>query len=441
MCDSIKSNDGEKDEERLLLDWTSKQGRILTANGQATNYYTAERGYPYKEDELPHYHLLANNNSTHAVFLSWAQKRQSIKSDNENENDDNSNNRKLFKNPVCGAWTRPLFDGGWEHSTSEDEDVFNVQTNTLFIDMRIPRVAKNILKHVVTKGIQQKSHVDGNDSMEILKSMTDDQLRLYARRHAFAGYTVLDYDNQHRAVCTRHHCVDWNFVGVPRPRPNKWFVEMHPDHSNAWKECAFAKDNFGQHYYKERWERLEKDAGGDGLVLALRKERNDSVGDDRDGILLVVGDHFNYIFARTMNGEEKDFGKSSLVELVDTALNAGDRKSAESYVSIDAGHGTISSGWVIDCAIQLWREGTSLFSCDSSNISVKGSSMESCTLSWKGSNWLVYESTMSSTQDLEFLLRWRAGMDDATQKSEALLNIIHGRSINSRKRKIDTDTK
>ena len=50
--------------------------------------------------------------------------------------------------------------------------------------------------------------------------------------------------------------------------------------ANVWKEWAYAKDNFGQHYYMERWERLEE---GNSLRLALRKREG------IDGIVVVVG--------------------------------------------------------------------------------------------------------------------------------------------------------
>lgn len=41
-------------------------------------------------------------------------------------------------------------------------------------------------------------------------------------------------------VATRHHAIDWNYVGKPRPRPNKWRVEMGPG-GDIWKEWGFAK--------------------------------------------------------------------------------------------------------------------------------------------------------------------------------------------------------
>ena len=114
----------------------------------------------------------------------------------------------------------------------------------------------------------------------------DLELRLFARRHAFAGYTRLEplplpeealeinhggggrrgsvgggwesreiegrsRDRRTRggdagaeggggSVATRHHCIDWNYVGEPRPRPNKWRVEMGPG-GDVWREWGFAK--------------------------------------------------------------------------------------------------------------------------------------------------------------------------------------------------------
>lgn len=90
------------------------------------------------------------------------------------------------------------------------------------------------------------------------KKNKDLDLRLFARRHAFAGYTRLDRLPEEEAletchgcsgsgggggggsVATRHHCIDWNYVGEPRPRPNKWRVEMGPG-GDVWKEWGFAK--------------------------------------------------------------------------------------------------------------------------------------------------------------------------------------------------------
>jgi hypothetical protein len=340
------------EENTALLDWTAKQGRILTCDGKATSFYTKDRGYPFEEEELPHHHLISQN--TAIAFSAWA------------------SNEKVH-NPVCGAFYRPLFVGGFEHSTDKDEISFNVQTNTLFIDMRIPRLGQSILK--------------GVDSFS---SMSDEQIQLFARRHAFSGYTRMQHENN-RPVCTRHHCIDWNFVGVPRPRPNKWYVEMNSC-GNTWKEWAYAKDDFQQHYYWERWERLKRDGKGNGLVLAMRKEKTE--GDDRDGIIVVVGDHFSYILGRKLTGNEKEYNQSSTVDLVDEAIAKGDRTTAEAYLSIDAGHGFISKGWEIDCALQHWKEGTKLF--DENEVCVSLNNPENtCQIQGiENSNWEILESNV-----------------------------------------------
>lgn len=97
----------------------------------------------------------------------------------------------------------------------------------------------------------------------------DFELRLFARRHAFAGYTKIQpirpigeqsaaappapkaittaargREEEESAVgglvATRHHAIDWNYIGIKRARPNKWRVEMDP-RGDVWKEWGFAK--------------------------------------------------------------------------------------------------------------------------------------------------------------------------------------------------------
>lgn len=85
-------------------------------------------------------------------------------------------------------------------------------------------------------------------------------------------------------VCTRFHCIDWNFVGVPRPLPNKWWVEMAQD-KQKWKEWVYATNEDGQYYYCEHWQRLERGDSNE-VTLALRKSPS---AEEPDGILVVVG--------------------------------------------------------------------------------------------------------------------------------------------------------
>ena len=90
---------------------------------------------------------------------------------------------------------------------SHTERVFNLQTPSLFIDMRIPH------------GPDFSRHTS-------LDTMSNAELRLFARRHAFGGYSVVAADpaaaRLSPAACVRHHAVDWNFVGRMRPRPNRY---------------------------------------------------------------------------------------------------------------------------------------------------------------------------------------------------------------------------
>lgn len=99
-----------------------------------------------------------------------------------------------------------------------------------------------------------------------------------------------------------------------------------------------------------------------------------------------------------MTGVEKSYpNATSLIDLVDSALAAGDRATAESYLSIDAGHGIVSEGWLIDCAIQPWKEGTHL-----SEISVDGGeNVKDCSVIWMGHQWEVYSCSLSTVSDLK----------------------------------------
>jgi hypothetical protein len=237
-----------------------------------------------------------------------------------------------------------------------------------------------------------------------IEDLTPQELRLYARQHVFAGFTVQSEENK-RALGTRHHCIDWNFVGVGRPRPNKWWIEVNEDNS-AWKEYAFAKDNLGQHYYLERWEQwengveIEKPTVPTRLALRLATSRkrksteNPSHEEDKkDVILVLVGNHFNFIKSRTFLGSEKLYADAgSLVNLVDTAVASEDLVTARSYLTIEAGHGTVSSGWKLDCAIPPWNEGKTLLAImGGGSISVEGNDLTDCSIVWNGQVWDLFD--------------------------------------------------
>jgi hypothetical protein len=342
--------------EQKHLNWTSIQGHCLTGGGRAEELYTADRGFAFDNSELPHFHLLRGD--AHAVFANWKSTQP---------------NASL----VTGAWNRPLFCGGWHHTTDQDERVYNLQTHNLFVDLRIPRTREQVL-------CDAKS----------LDDLTPHQLRLYARQHVFAGFSVPSEETG-EPLCTRHHCIDWNFVGQGRPRPNKWWIHMNDDQSQ-WKESSYAMDERGQYYYFERWER-RPNSMPDGPRLAFRK----SSSEQRDGIFVLVGDHFNYILARQLTGKEKDYGQASLVGLVDAAVEANDLETAKAYLSIEAGHGTVSSDWKLDCAIPMWKEGTQL-PWDRSSLQVVGDSLsgDDSKLLWGGESWDVMDCSFESAEEL-----------------------------------------
>lgn len=345
----------------LHLEWSDKQRRILTANGKASEYFTAERGFAYDEEDLPHHHL----EQCQGIFPpSWMSEQ--------------------FNDITVGAWERTLFYGGFEHTTSDYERVYNIQTKTLFVDLRIPKSRPSYLSEI--------------DSLE---SCNGDQLRNYARQHIFAGFTrVKDpgEDNKMAALCSRHHCIDWNYVGVGRNRPNQWYVEMNAEQT-VWKEWAFAKDFNGQYYYCEHWQRLDQGGSVDGPVVAFRKKT------ELDGILVVVGDHFNYCINRNIPEYHSPGKPASLIEAVDTAVLDDDLNAARRLLSVQGGHGRISQGWTLDASIEPWKEGRSLWEGDDFHIS--GTSLQDAVLHWNG-EWVVVESS-ESLDDLKLLFSSKAG--------------------------------
>lgn len=364
LVPSINMNTDTTIEEHLS--WTSKQGRILTGNGRATELYCAERGFPFVECDLPHYRLLKHDTSFSDLSLSPF-------------------------SPICGAWWRSYFVGGWECSTWREETVFNVQTNSLFVDLRIPTTRNVVLTSTAT----------------CLEDYTNKQLRYFARQHVFGGLSIVSKEKG-RDVCVRHHVLDWNFVGTPRPRPNKWWIEPCDKSVKKWKEWAYATDEYGQHYYCEQWERLPGGEAND-TVLALRKERQ-SQNDDEDGILVVVGNHFNYIRGHALVSPNKYKDATSLVELVDAALEANDRETAITWLGrIRAGHGLVASSpsdetsrWMIDCAIEPWKEGTPLLS-QQDEVFVEGDEVGDCSIMWNSERWDVFDTNMQDIQQVKDL--------------------------------------
>lgn len=389
------------------LGWSNKQKRILTGGDRAEEFYTAERGFAFAPTELPHHHLLQGD--THTPFRIWRQAMMCAA-------EDITPQQPQHLVPLVGAWTRLIFFGGWEHTSIKDERSFNLQTNNLFIDLRIPRSRARVL---------------GISALTCLEDLaTPEHLRLYARQHVFAGYTQVCKVStipQHLddLVCTRHHCIDWNFVGTGRSRPNKWWAELGPTTTSAssptapitsmktWKEWAFPTDDRGQHYYCEQWERVP---GGDQTqVLALRTAKlNQQHQPQRDGIILIIGDHFNFIRSRDLSSLSNDKRRhytdahGSTIAVVEAALEQDDFDTARAYLSTQGGHGRISQGWKIDCAIEPWREGTALWTTTSKPAVIASpstsSSLVDCQLEWNNEIWEVFDTTMASVEEIRTLI-------------------------------------
>lgn len=137
-------------ENKDFYDWHVKQGQILTGEGKLLKQSSAFVDFlPY---DLPHFHLVQG--SSNEAFRRW------IKLDRRS-------------NTIIGCWSRPLFTGGFLESTEADTEAYNLQTPSLFIDMRFPKARPSSLSH-------RKS----------LEDCDVEDLRALGRQHCFAGYSL-----------------------------------------------------------------------------------------------------------------------------------------------------------------------------------------------------------------------------------------------------------
>jgi len=415
------------------LGWSAKQGRIVTGGGPhvAERLFSAENGYPFEEDELPHHHMIAG--TSREAYGGWRQERAP------------GGSSVAPPNWMSGTWGRTIFTGGWEHTTDETETCYNLQTPSLFVDMRIPNERARVFS-----GRQW--------SDEPLRDLDELELRLLARQHAFGGYSRFaelqlppatasaahgDAESAPVLVCTRHHVADWNFVNTPRSRPNKWRVELVgnavcPRSYHTWKEWAYAADADGRPYYLEQWvrrdpacsdRRAQTDGADADRVFALFSGAAcvpSSLGSSgslqpaarRAAVVVAVADRFSYIVARDFSGVSaaaaamlSEWG-GPLVELVDAALASGHRDLAEACLGLEAGHGSISQGWVIETSVQPWREGSSLHDllgpAQQAAPSTLGDAPVRDAVQWGESRFDVIECDGCSGEELSALLSHRA---------------------------------
>lgn len=178
-------------EDDSLLRWGSKQSHILTGGGIIES--RSKPGVDFSDEHLPHY--LLKNKIVKQTFRKWLV--QNVRS-----------------RSIVGAWGRPLFSGGWMESTDGDTESFNLQTPSIFIDMRIPTARPTLRLRM----------------RQQLSECSDYELRMLARQHCFSGYSFVEPKKVNGAtVFTRHHIIDWNFhPAYPRNRPNRWWVETKP---------------------------------------------------------------------------------------------------------------------------------------------------------------------------------------------------------------------
>jgi len=268
--------------------------------------------------------------------------------------------------------------GGFREHTDADTDVYNVQTPSLFIDLRFPR-ARDVLVSQLPSTVQ------------CVGDLTTQQLRLLARQHCFAGYSLPDWSSGSLAV-TRHHIIDWNYSAqFPRSRPNQWRVQLSEDRS-SFKEWSVAVDEFGQSVYMERWQRRPEDDPG--RYLALYR----SCGSP--AVLVVVGDRFAFAEDRGTCPIVDGARGGGCAVLADAAADCGSREALEQLVGIAGCTGLVSSGdgrmpWTIERSTHPWLEGTQL--CLSAAV------LDSQSFEIDGQRWEMAECSMTCADVLGLL--------------------------------------
>eukprot|EP00471_Norrisiella_sphaerica_P003492 CAMPEP_0184482352 /NCGR_PEP_ID=MMETSP0113_2-20130426/3911_1 /TAXON_ID=91329 /ORGANISM="Norrisiella sphaerica, Strain BC52" /LENGTH=303 /DNA_ID=CAMNT_0026862027 /DNA_START=128 /DNA_END=1039 /DNA_ORIENTATION=+ len=280
---------------------------------------------------------------------------------------------------MVGAWRRPLFAGGWTESTEQDTIVFNLQSPSLFIDIRFPLKRPDFSKK------------SGYEDLSM------DELRCLSRQHTFAGYTKAEpKDGSGFApVATRHHALDWNYhPKFPRERPNRWRFQLKED-GTSFKEFSVAFDPHNQAVYMERWGLYPK---GRGPYLALRREIH---GEESESLFVVVGNHF--AFARDRKHPLPSFPSAKsggCANLVDAAYHQGDREKMTQMVNLEGSYGHVRDEngaltWKIMKSTVPWREGKPLLVAGDFKLNVGSNNGVPPFVSFLGARWRVFECSFS----------------------------------------------
>lgn len=353
--------------QKDLESWQKVQGYIVSGGGSLvknSSLYT-----DFLPSDLPHY--LINNNASHETFRRWKDA-----------------NRRSFS--IIGCWSRPIFAGGWQESSLHDTAAFNLQTPSLFIDMRFP-LRRPSQELALKKSLSDCSALD---------------LRLLARQHCFTGYSLPEILppqqyalNQGKyPVFTRHHVVDWNYLPqFPRNRPNRWWVEVEEsdtDGPTSFKEHSIIRDrDTNVPVYFERWMRIAPYSHQKLKYFAARKVRKSRL--DRDAVLIVVGGHFALVVDRDIETATAKFksneqalnhlrthcggGGAFFVDyLLDSEFHDAETLRvhmdlARQYLDLEGSYGLVhnseisrsssvkSESWTIHKSTHPWKEGSQLF--------------------------------------------------------------------------------
>jgi hypothetical protein len=343
--------------------WQEKQGAILTGNNALVSYSLLHRDFQLHD--LPHY--LLSKKLTRKVFKAWLK----------------ANRRS---NVIIGCWSRPVFAGGFLESTEHDTAAFNLQSPSIFIDMRFPHSRALTLKTKTS-----------------FRDCSLDELFNLSQQHCFGGYSLPELPLSASQLFTRHHIIDWNYhPAFPRSRPNRWFIQYYQDAkqegNDSFKEYCAVRDQDGVPLYYERWARIHPTDFQKEKYLVLRKtlpcplslrkaNRAPQEHEIRDGLLIVTGNHFAFIQDRDYNSisshleNEKVLllskgrgGGGSFVHFLTSFSQLTEderRKMIEDYLDLEGIYGQLIGSneghctWNIYRSTFPWNEDKQLFgSCD-----------------------------------------------------------------------------
>lgn len=330
--------------DESLQSWQQNQGYIVTGGGQVVLF--SESGKDFSDSDLPHY--LLHHNQSHETFRAWLKANRRSSS-------------------VIGCWSRPIFAGGWRESSFHDTSAYNLQTPSLFIDMRFP-----------TK--QPSTRIQ---SLGSLCACSIADLRVLAQQHCFAGYSLPDTPRQNGPIqlnsdkhptFTRHHIIDWNLHPLfPRKRPNCWWVEVSDetnDGDGSFKEHSSVRNPAtGLPVYFERWARIPPFPKQKTKYFAARKLGG------RDAVIIIVGDHF----ALAIDRPAVDM---SLLDPVHVKKHCGGggamfvdyllchspletsqaMTAARDYLDLEGSYGLVQPAWIIQQSTHPWLEKAHLIS-------------------------------------------------------------------------------